>query len=277
MARLYHRDEAAGIDVWHGECRDVLPLLGAFDHIITDPPYAEETHEGARTGKDGGARLSKALVDFEAISEEELRAVLDELAGHCRRWLIATMDHRHVFALEAVPPPGWRFVRWGIWVKPNGTPQKTGDRPSQGFETIAFMCQADNDAYLADVEACAVVAIMHRLMPAGQRRMIWNGGGRSAVFIHPKVTSNHPTGKPEALVADFVNLFTRPGESVLDPYGGGGTTAAVCKMLGRRCTIIEREERHCRAIVERLAGIPIPMLATVAPPQQLAITLRPTN
>lgn len=83
--------------------------------------------------------------------------------------------------------------------------------------------------------------------------MRWHGGGRSAVFTCNKVNSEHPTGKPLRLITQLVTLFSDPGELILDPFMGSGTTLRAAKDLGRRAIGIEIEERYCEIAVKRLA------------------------
>ena len=109
----YYQD--AAVTIYHGDCREIAPSM-AVAHVITDPPYATETHEGAR----GGAGDTK-LIDFEPWTAEALRSFYGQL--NASRWLVATMDYAHVNALEVTPPSSWVFVRFGVWVKPNGAPQ----------------------------------------------------------------------------------------------------------------------------------------------------------
>lgn len=219
MRPYYERD---GITIYHGDCREVLPTLERADAVITDPPYGDATHEGARTGAVG----TETLVNFASIDAETLRSVY--ATANPRRWTVATMEWRHIATMSERPPDGMRFVRFGVWVKPNGCPQFTGDRPAQGWEGIC---------------------ILH----AAEQPLRWNGGGRHGVWTVNKVNSEHPTGKPLTLVAQFVDLFTEPGEVVLDPFMGAGTTLEACKLAGRRAVGIEKDERYCEIAAKRLA------------------------
>lgn len=219
--------EHGGVTIYHSDCRAVIPLLpaGVVDLVLTDPPYAEQTHAGARTGD--WSKETRALVDFAPISSADLRAIIESLALACRAWLVATMDLRHTAEFMKEPPAGWRFVRFGAWVKPNGTPQFTGDRPGQGWESVC---------------------VLHREgVP-----MRWNGGGRTAVWTHCKVASDHPTGKPLPLFRELLALFSDPGAVVLDPFAGAGTTLVAAKQLGRRAIGCEIERRHIDTTIRRL-------------------------
>lgn len=216
--------EEGGIAIYHGDCREIAPSLGPVDHMISDPPYSDTTHEGARTG--GSLDTVKVLVNFASVTVDDVRAMI--ASADVRRWVVLTVDWQHVLPLKQQPPAGYRFIRHGAWVKPNGTPQFTGDRPAQGWEAVA---------------------ILHREV---RGRMRWNGGGLPAVWTHCKVAGLHPTGKPEPLLADFVTAFTEPGDLILDPFMGSGTTLVVAKRLGRRAIGIEQEERYCEVAAQRL-------------------------
>jgi site-specific DNA-methyltransferase (adenine-specific) len=70
---------------------------------------------------------------------------------------------------------------------------------------------------------------------------------------HKARYAGHPTQKPLALLEHLVGTLSRPGDTVVDPFAGTGTTLAAAVNLGRRAVGIEKEERYCAAIVERLA------------------------
>ncbi len=218
---FYERD---GITIYNGDCRGILPLLEPVDLVLTDPPYAEKTHLGART--EGG----KVLVNFPSCDAAYLRDILSLCPP--LRWCIVFVDWRFALPLEEVPPNGLEFVRLGIWSKLNPIPQLTGDRPAMGWEAIA---------------------ILH---PPGKKR--WNGGGAPALWHHGTSRwgyfgpSHHPTEKPLGLMTTLVKQFSDANETILDPFMGSGTTLRAAKDLGRRAIGIEIEERYCAIAVERL-------------------------
>jgi site-specific DNA-methyltransferase (adenine-specific) len=221
----YYQDDSCTI--YHGDCREILPHLGQVDLVLTDPPYSSEFHAGARSMNS----MEESFIDFESVLDA---AWLDEVAPLARRWVVATMDWRHIAELAKGPPANLRFVRFGVWAKPNGAPQFTGDRPGPGWEGIAFL---------------------HR--EGG--RMQWNGGGRSSVFTTPRVNGEHPTEKPIKLYRDFVSLFSNPGETVLDPFMGSGTALRAAKDCGRKAIGIELEERYCEIAAKRLSQMVLPL------------------
>lgn len=218
----YYQDDA--VTLYHGDCREVLPQLDPVQHIITDPPYSDDTHAGARTGDYGKGGV---LVSFASTSALLIADVLSLCSAN--RWCVMTVDWQHVLPLKQTPPKGWKFVRHGVWVKPNGMPQMSGDRPAQGWEAVAILH--------ADVKG----------------RMKWNGGGLPATWSHMKVSGLHPTGKPESLLLEWVIQFTDAGETILDPFMGSGTTLAAAKRLGRKAIGIELNEQYCEVAARRLS------------------------
>ena len=90
---------------------------------------------------------------------------------------------------------------------------------------------------------------MHR---PGRKR--WNGGGSRAFwsFCVEHEDRVHPTQKPLALMLRLVEQFTDPGDVVLDPFCGSGTTGVACLRLGRRFVGVERDERYAALARERL-------------------------
>jgi site-specific DNA-methyltransferase (adenine-specific) len=202
---------------------------GRVDHCITDPPYSAYVHNksraGARVLDESGYRcdFSRAVdFGFDPLTEA-VRSFVCSIAALVGRWTLVFSDvesaHLWRIGLEA---EGLDYIRTGVWVKLDGTPQFTGDRPGVGFETVT---------------------IAHH---AGKKR--WNGGGMPALWScavvknHPNSASldrQHPTQKPLPLMRTLVEQFTDPGDVVLDPFMGSGTTGVACKELGRSFIGIE--------------------------------------
>ena len=232
----------AGIQIWLGDCRDILPSLRA-DVVISDPPYGDgDTHKGhLSTVTLRNGELAGQVLGFAGISEA---AMVDLAELWCRtvpRWVVFTCEWKYCAALDRAGS----LVRMGIWRKPDGAPQFTGDRPGMGWEAVA---------------------ICHR---PGKKR--WNGGGRHAFWEYPKGQNQtgHPTGKPLGLILDFVRDFSEEGETVLDPFMGSGTTLVAAQSLGRRAIGIEIEEKYCRIAVERLRQQPLPLEPVQPEPEQV--------
>lgn len=227
--------EHAGITIYHGDCREVLPQIPAswFGLILTDPPYSPATHTGARTRKSAENSMDNVLIDFAPMTIEEIKAALGVAAIRLRRWMISFMDWRYMVELESSPPEFMRFIRFGVWVKPNGAPQFTGDRPATGWEAIA---------------------IMHKHYPAGDIALAWNGGGARAVWDFPVVHGQHPAEKPLHLCKQLIRQFKDECVApIVDPFMGSGTTLLAAKSLGYAAIGIEIEEKYCEIAAKRLS------------------------
>lgn len=253
MLAPFYEDEA--VRLYHGDCLGVLPYLYPVDHVITDPPYGRDVYvrmsmprtkagsgspvrlgvesKGANwTKRQGGAIRQMAVGEIGAVDE-----LIDPLASslgrwRVNRWLIVFSDiestHKWKDALERY---GFRYVRTGIWVKPDAMPQMTGDRPGTG---------------------CEPCTICHATGP-----MRWNGGGSLAIWTHYTAKGDgrpegHPCPKPLPLMTELVTLFTDEGETILDPFAGSGTTLVAAKLNGRKAIGIEISEQYCEVAAKRL-------------------------
>lgn len=225
--------------LYRGDCRKVLPTLPRVDVCLTDPPCSAVTHTGARGGDCG----QNHLIAFACMSTAASVTLAADLCAQTRRWVVMTVDWRHAAAIEAAQPA--LFVRAGIWVKPNGAPQFTGDRPGTGWESVV---------------------ILHR---PGKKH--WNGGGHHAVWQIPKIEGQHPTEKPLPLLRTWLQQFSQPQETVLDPFMGSGTTGVACVQLGRIFMGVEIERQYfdiaCQRLHDALAQ-PDMFVPTPAPVQQ---------
>ncbi len=213
-----------GWEMHLGDCLDVMATLEKVDHVITDPPYSQRTSDGARTG----SRPSNAhnIIDFDGLTDDFIARLVPAMLRLSSRWVVCFCAVEQIGTYERTAGDTW--IRTGAWVKPDATPQFTGDRPAMGFE------------------ACA---ILHR---AGRKR--WNGGGRPALWTHgfERLRNGHPTPKPLTLMQELVTLFTDPDETVLDAFAGSGTTGVACIRLGRRFIGIEKDPNYFELACERL-------------------------
>lgn len=259
--------------VHHGDAFEVLRSMpdDAFDVCIADPPYSKRQHMGVRSSgrnrglKDGKGRIdgcaTRRVVDlgFDHFSRASVQVMCLHLARLVKRWSIIFCDDELLPVWRAqAKRAGLQFIRTGVWVRVGGAPQFTGDRPGTGAEFLA---------------------ILHR---PGRKR--WNGGGSPALWEHAEdcpipgplgpvircpIVANrkgqqgsrlHTTQKPEALLVTLEDLFSEPGETILDPTAGSGTTGAVAIRMGRRFVGIEMQPRpdhpedsnYIEVITERL-------------------------
>jgi len=222
-----------------GDCMDILPTLEdkSVHAVITDPPYEQEAHTNGRRlrGKQiSGARtLEYGALDFDRLTNQLRDDVSKEMVRACSGWLL-TFCQAEAVALwrDSHQTAGAKYKRSMVWVKPDGAPQFTGDRPGMGYESVvASWCVGG--------------------------RSTWNGGGKRGVFIIPNRDSNHPkfhpTQKPIRLMNELVTLFSDEDEIVLDPFMGGGTTGVACANHDRNFIGIEKDPKYFDAACERIS------------------------
>ncbi|HXN33418.1 MAG TPA: site-specific DNA-methyltransferase [Polyangiaceae bacterium] len=222
--------------VVEGDCLDVMRDLPdrCVDHVITDPPYEAEAHTLQRRVYRGPGNRNAVVgaLDFQPIDELSRSVVGARISSLARRWaLVFCQVEAAMLWSTAMGAPDFGYRRTCVWIKPDGMPQLTGDRPGMGYESIVAM---------------------HR-----KGRSRWNGGGRVGVFIHNKrhaEVDGHPTIKPLELMLELVELFTDPDDLILDPFAGSGTTGVAALRLGRRCILIEKDPKYAALCRERLAA-----------------------
>lgn len=283
--RPYYED--ATVTLYHGDCKAILPTLGRVDAVITDPPYSDHVHAKSRAGSrkmsrdpDRPSSYSRTKeLGFAALSPELRASVAEQFAQLARRWVLVFSDVEsdHLWRSE-LTSAGLEYVRTGFWEKVGATPQFTGDRPATPAEAITIARSRDY----------ALAAVLARLDPADQQivhlaledaasgreespfgkivmahpkgRKRWNGGGSHAMFRFNialnrdgRSPRHHPTEKSLPLMSRLVELFTEPGETVLDAFAGSGTTLRAAKDLGRKAIGIEIEEKWCEVAALRLS------------------------
>lgn len=193
-----------------------LPRLAAeFDAMIVDPPYADAVHRNAVSTGSGGAGPRKRDFAFEALTPELFRR-LCSYAAQVQRWSAIFCDIESVGVWkQGLTDAGAEYVRALPWVRWT-QPQISGDRPPSG---------------------CEMVVLAHR---PGRKR--WSGPGALTHF-HQKAlrgADKHPTEKPLDLALALVSYLTEPGEAVLDPCAGNGTTLLGAALLDREGVGLER-------------------------------------
>lgn len=219
--------QRGNVRLWQGDCLELLPQIpaGEVAAVVTDPPWGEATHGNhlSKITLRNGEPARRALI-FAEITQDECVRLAGEWTRIASRWVVFFCEWRYAHALDEAG----LLVRLGIWRKPDGAPQFTGDRPGTGWEAVA---------------------ICHR---PGKKR--WNGGGRHAFWTFPKGTNTtgHPTGKPLGLVCAMVEDFTDRREAVLDPYLGSGTTGVACVRLGRAFLGCELEPKYFDIACKRI-------------------------
>ena len=242
-----------------GDCLQVMPLLGKAEHVISDPPYEQSLHDAKNSLR--GRIRSDSGPDLQGLSFDGIDQIRDQVVraatGACSGWFIAFCTIEGVWKwAEAINASAMKYKRACIWVKPDSTPQLNGQGPAQGAE-------------------CFVTAW------AGKGHARWNAGGKRGVYRHmvnpPDREGSHPTEKPWRLFAELLADFTNPGETILDPFMGSGTTLVACQRMGRHGIGIELDPDYfdiaCRRVDEAARQPDLLIDAPAPQPKQEALDL----
>jgi DNA modification methylase len=209
-----------GITIYHADCRDVLPTLPPVDLVLTDPPYGIAYRSG-RTGHDGGTALPGIVGDDDTSLRDYALATITAPAIVFGSWKVAK-------------PVGCRAVL--TWDK--------GDHVGMGDLSLPWKPNTEEIYVIGD----GFVGHRGGSVLRYSAPVTWNSvnGGRK-----------HPHEKPVALISAL--LAKHPGDVVLDPFMGSGTTLRAAMDLGRKAIGIEIEERYCEIAVRRLQQSVLPL------------------
>jgi site-specific DNA-methyltransferase (adenine-specific) len=217
MKPYYEQD---GIVIYHGDCREVLPVLGRVDLVLSDPPYG----------------LQFPYLSYED-SVEGLRSIVDDvfpLLNAERICISPGITNYHLW-----PRADW--ICSASW-DTTGSYGKCG--VSQWFP-ILF--------YGKDCEGFGAINGMIK----GDAFSV--SGGADVGFRRDEIERQHVCPKPLRLWTKILNRFSMAGQTVLDPFMGSGTTLVAAKNVYRKAIGIEIEERYCEIAAKRLAQGALPL------------------
>ncbi len=242
-----------------GDCVEVMRTLPdeSVDLVFADPPYnlqlKGELHRPDNSRVDAVDDSWDRFASFDAYDAftrgwlAEARRILKPDGAI---WVIGS--YHNVFRLGAtLQDAGFWILNDVIWRKSNPMPNFRGKRLTNAHETLIWAAKSEKSRYTFNYEA------MKALNDGVQMRSDWiiplcTGSERLKDADGEKA---HPTQKPEALLHRVLVASTCPGDLVLDPFFGTGTTGAVAKRLKRRFIGIEREASY-RAVAEaRIAAV----------------------
>ena len=218
MIQPYYQDDL--VTLYHGDCREIeLSGPSEVGLLLTDPPYGVSERTD-RKSKGRGA-LTESF-DFPPVFGDDEPFDPTPWLKYPRCILFGA----NYFA-DKLPITS----SWIIWDKLDGL--KTDKRE------IGFDDNADCELAWSSLGGPArIVSLRWKGMLKGDDRE----SGRV-----------HPTQKPTGLMSKILNMWTKPGDLILDPYMGSGPVGVACKQLGRRYIGVEYVERYCEVAASKMA------------------------
>lgn len=212
LPKPYFEDNS--VTIYHGDCRQIVPFLPKFDLLLTDPPY----------GIDESSKKQKSR------------------QGHG----VANQRNYGEYNWDQATPPAWQIgmlrdaAKWQIlW----GGNYFEDLPPARGW----LVWDKDNGA--TDFADCELAWTN---LETAVRKFRWRWQGMLQEQMgDAKEVRVHPTQKPLSLMVWCLGLAPE-AKTILDPFAGSGTTGRACKDLGRKCVLIEREERYCEEAAARM-------------------------
>lgn len=232
----YYHDEQSGITIFHGDTLNVLHALSdvVFDAIVMDPPYAS----GART--EAGRNSSGAMLRGERWAAKPIEN--DQMTTTGFVWLLREV----CYAVKPMLKDGGSllsFIDWRQWPNLLGAIESTNMRVNQ-MVVWDKMSYGLGNGFRAQHEL-----ILHasKGTPTITSRSVGNVLGYKRAD-----NEDHPSPKPIGLMQNLIEVVSAPGELVVDPFMGAGSTLRAAANLGRRAIGIEIEERYCEIAAKRL-------------------------
>lgn len=240
---------------------DALELISdfeseSFNFIFADPPYF--LSNGGFTVKSGKtAPVNKGDWDkspgFNEEHEFHLNWISESLRVLRPNGTIAISGTYHSiykcgFILQEI---GCRIINDLIWFKPNGAPSLAGRNFTASHETIIWASKNASVKHTFNYqESKSWTHLGDKLLnPGKQMRSVWS---IPTTPKREKVLGSHPTQKPLEVMKRLVALCTKPGDSILDPFCGSGTTGVASVMMGRQFTGIEINSDYAQLAVQRI-------------------------
>ena len=204
LPKAYYEDES--VTIYHGDCREILPLLDRVDLVLTDPPYGVGKADWDTATWDWlpmvAVKATQALGIMPGIAN--LLSLPQEIEGHVYRWMLSA---------RIINSTTRGAIGFGNWIA-----CAVYSRPGVSI----YSCAQD-----------ATEIAIRGDMP------------------------DHPSPKPFEVMRWLATRL--PGDTILDPFMGSGTTLRAAKDLGRKAIGIEIEEKYCEIAAKRMSQLVLPL------------------
>ncbi|MCB9113106.1 MAG: site-specific DNA-methyltransferase [Anaerolineales bacterium] len=244
--------------ILQGDCVEILNSLPekSVDLVFADPPYNLQLQNDLYRPNlskvdavDDNWDKFSSFSKYDEFTSNWLRAAKRALKDTGTIWVIGS--YHNIYRVGAVMQDiGFWILNDVVWLKTNPMPNFRGVRFTNAHETMLWAQKEKGAKYTFNHNAMKALNddLQMRsdwLIPlvTGKERLKTNG------------TKAHPTQKPEALLYRILLSSTNPGDIVLDPFFGSGTTGAVAKKLGRKFIGVEREKKYIKAAQKRIDAV----------------------
>jgi site-specific DNA-methyltransferase (adenine-specific) len=248
-APVFH-DPKHHIKIYQGDCLEILAAIpeNCVDLIFADPPYFLSNdgitcHAGRMVSVNKGEwDRSQGPESNHQFNRRWLAACQRVLKPHGTIWVSGTAHiiHSVGFAMQQL---GFKLLNDISWVKPNPPPNLSCRYFTHATETIIWAAKNKKSKHTFNYK------LMRELAGGKQMKSVWT---IPAPDRDEKRFGKHPTQKPVALLERILQASSNPGDLVLDPFLGSGTTAIAALRLRRMVLAIDRENEWIRLAVVRV-------------------------
>jgi modification methylase len=241
--------------ILHGDCIEILKSFpeNSVDLIFADPPYnlqlSKDLYRPNMTkvdAVDDGWDKFDNFHEYDQFTSEWLSASRRVLKETGTIWVIGS--YHNIYRVgSTMQDLGFWILNDVVWIKNNPMPNFRGVRFTNAHETLIWAQKKKGAKYTFNHTSMKALNDELQMrsdwslpLVTGKRRIKFNG------------TKAHSTQKPEALLYRVIMASSNPGDVVLDPFFGTGTTGAVAKMLGRDWIGIERDEKYIHIAQQRI-------------------------
>jgi site-specific DNA-methyltransferase (adenine-specific) len=260
----YWSDDEAGLALYLGDCREILPELGLqADLIVADPPYSETSLTWDRWPT-GWLKVAAAHADALWCFGSQ-RMFFDHLDEFRADWTLS----QDVIGHDETGAPVYGDVNV-VWEKHNGT-GFAKDRFKRVHEHALFWYRGPWEAQHRDTPRVAYAGPdKHARARTDRGRHLGKIGAqryeddgtrlmRSVIKVKSVRGGINETEKPLPLLEPLIHYACPPGGLIVDPMGGSCSVLEVARLMGYRAVAIEKRESQCEAAVRRLSALTLPV------------------
>jgi modification methylase len=260
LAAVADEEKFVANRIVHGDCIAAMNALPekCADLVFADPPYNLQLEGDLRRpdnskvdAVDDSWDRFASLAEYDRFTHEWLTAARRVLKDTGAIWVIGS--YHNIFRVgSTLQDLGFWILNDVVWRKANPMPNFRGMRFTNAHETLIWATKSrEQKSYTFNYEAMKALndelqmrSDWHLPICSGHERLKDENGAKA-----------HSTQKPEALLHRVILASTKPGDVVLDPFFGSGTTGAVAKRLGRNFVGIERDANYVRLARMRIASV----------------------